>query len=353
MNVPRFIPFVVLLFWQSTQYGSSLVLPTFSWDPRNKYFSDKICGGEYAHITVEQSSKMNFVCPSQLIVSSVRHQYTSPTNMYENMYIVTKDEFDRCEVDRLTATTKYLLTCNKPRYKDLLKYKSITFSPWAIGANAVSFHVNKTYYFIATSNGTMSGLQNRKGGRCLTHNMKLAITICEKGRDCFKNEHLCYAPVQKAVTTATTTLPTATTSTTTTPTSQTSGDNGAIVTPKAAPKQGSDDSKKSCDSSFGVVAVACLIGGLFVGLVIGFVAVTLTQKYAKRYRRSKDSQTSSADSALDSFDLKLPNEDNKGYRHSTEIKRLLSTSSNGSSERYSTVPSMPTRVPPPPGTIAV
>lgn len=353
MNVPRFIPFIALVFWQSIQYGSSLVLPTFSWDPRNKYFSDKICGGEYAHIIVEQSSKMNFVCPSQLIVSSVRQQYTSPTNMYENMYIVTKDEFDRCEVDKLTTNTKYLLTCNKPRYKDLLKYKSITFSPWAIGANAVSFHVNKTYYFIATSNGTISGLENRKGGRCHTHNMRLAITICEIGRDCFKNEHLCYTPVQKVATTTTTTLPTVTTSTTTTTTTRTSGDNGALVTPKAAPKQGSDDSKKSGGSPFGVVAVACLIGGLFVGLIIGFVAVILTQRYAKRYRRSKNSHTSSVDSALDPFDSALPNEDNKGYRHSTEIKRFLSTSSSGSSERYSTVPSMPTQMSPPPGTIAV
>ena len=70
----------------------------------------------------------------------------------------------------------------------------------------------------------------------MTNNMKLAITVCEKGRNCFQNEHLCLTPkVEKVVTTTTTTTTNAPSTTTkkTTP--------KANVTPKAAPKQGMTD----------------------------------------------------------------------------------------------------------------
>ena len=67
--------------------------------------------------------------------------------MYENMYVVTKSEFDRCEVDALTKDTKYLLKCNNPREKQILKYRSITFTPWSLG-DMMAFKTNQTYYFI-------------------------------------------------------------------------------------------------------------------------------------------------------------------------------------------------------------
>lgn len=62
---------------------------------------------------------------------------------------------------------------------------------------------------IATSNGSASSLDNTSGGRCLTHNMRVAITVCPASQKCIKDDTLCKTP-------KTVELPTTTTTTTTT-----------------------------------------------------------------------------------------------------------------------------------------
>jgi len=179
--------------------------------------------------------------------------------------------------------------------------------------------------------------------------MRLAVTVCASKENCINGDkHLCRTP-KTTPTPATTTTTTTTTPTTTTTTTQSTTTKNE-VTPNAASKQILKN--ESCSKEgFGVTAVACLIGGLFAGLVLGFSVVLVTQKYAKRYKKKK--KVKAAKLAIINKDPAIF-EDNKAYRYSMEGKRLLSTSSNGSSERYSVVPPVPVqRVSPPPGTVAV
>ncbi|XP_031562702.1 uncharacterized protein LOC116298402 isoform X2 [Actinia tenebrosa] len=50
-------------------------------------------------------------------------------------------------------------------------------------ASIPEFHKGKTYYFIDTSSGTENTVNNRNGGRCKTHNMRMKIYVCTNFSD--------------------------------------------------------------------------------------------------------------------------------------------------------------------------
>lgn len=66
----------------------------------------------------------------------------------------------------------------------------------------------------ATSNGSKHSLPNTSGGRCVTHNMRLAVTVCRAGSNCIKDDTLCKTPKgsekKETTTTSTTGVPTTT-----------------------------------------------------------------------------------------------------------------------------------------------
>ena len=48
---------------------------------------------------VDQESQLYILCPSVAITDTVQDIMTDQQQMYENMYLVTKEEFESCSLD--------------------------------------------------------------------------------------------------------------------------------------------------------------------------------------------------------------------------------------------------------------
>lgn len=88
-----------------------------------------------------------FSCPNVAQTNWVSNKYLSSKVLYENLFIVSKDEFESCEVKKLSSTTKRLLLCDSEK-KFEVKYLKFKFSSIAASSREISFKVNSTYYFI-------------------------------------------------------------------------------------------------------------------------------------------------------------------------------------------------------------
>lgn len=110
-------------------------------------FSGSKCGGQpYAHIAVPLDSEMYFVCPSVVMLSKLQIGYVSKTNMYENMYMVTKKQFDECNITEVDGEkTKRVMLCDSPKNPNKLTFNRFFFTSLT---TQIAFLPNTTYYFI-------------------------------------------------------------------------------------------------------------------------------------------------------------------------------------------------------------
>merc|ERR1712168_111000 len=63
----------------------NIILPSFSWDPRNECFSGATSSG--VELSVDQESQLYILCPSVAITDRVQNIITDQQLMYENMYL--------------------------------------------------------------------------------------------------------------------------------------------------------------------------------------------------------------------------------------------------------------------------
>ena len=68
-------------------------------------------------------------------------------NMYENMYLVTENEFMKCEFHGTTHDSKKVMDCNSPLNNYKLKYHMFYFSAFTT-SDGIPFFPDRTYYFI-------------------------------------------------------------------------------------------------------------------------------------------------------------------------------------------------------------
>ena len=108
-----------------------------------------------------------------------------------------------------------------------------------------TFCIKSTHFQIpATSNGSALSLANTHGGRCQTHNMRLAVTVCSTGRKCIKDDTLCKTPKGSSAdkinttTTSTTGVPTTNKPDTTTSTTTTDIDGDGVAKPQVLARHG-------------------------------------------------------------------------------------------------------------------
>ena len=101
-------------------------------------------------INVPQHSKLNIVCPNPANVLDKQEASIPQEQMYENMWVVDKHEYDTCTVNTSVISflkNRKLLTCNKPLQ---LKYYPMVFrSNSALGG--IEFVPGTKYYFIGKS----------------------------------------------------------------------------------------------------------------------------------------------------------------------------------------------------------
>ncbi|XP_022784013.1 ephrin-B2a-like [Stylophora pistillata] len=126
---------------------------------------------------VRPMSKVIFVCPNTATVVARLAHSSSVDLQYENLWLVSEQSYERCEINLMTDTRLWL--CDEPLK---LKYHTVTFKRFSVG-NEPEFQPGKDYYFIATSDGRKTSINSTFGGNCKTHRMKLKFYVCTSNTD--------------------------------------------------------------------------------------------------------------------------------------------------------------------------
>ncbi|KAG8430206.1 hypothetical protein GDO86_018249, partial [Hymenochirus boettgeri] len=112
--------------------------------------------------------RLDLLCPR----SEPRGPFSSSTYEYYKLYLVgTKEEMLTCSILR---APNLLLTCDRPSQDLRFTIKFQEFSPNLWGHE---FQSHRDYYIIATSDGTLEGLENLRGGVCETKAMKVTLKV--------------------------------------------------------------------------------------------------------------------------------------------------------------------------------
>ncbi|UYV65085.1 EFNB2 [Cordylochernes scorpioides] len=111
--------------------------------------------------------QVNIICP-------VIQPGTNPEDVEQYIiYNVSKEEYNSCRITN--PNPRIIALCDKP---EQLMYFTITFRSFTPQPGGLEFRPGQDYYFISTSDGKMSGLRQKSGGKCATHNMKIIFKVC-------------------------------------------------------------------------------------------------------------------------------------------------------------------------------
>ncbi|WP_252176181.1 hypothetical protein [Endozoicomonas sp. 4G] len=172
---------------QAVLIGFLLLFHLFqACDARDIYTSalwmkDLYTQDENKTIAVRLNAKLSFICPN---VPSVAKQYQGErqvSEMYENMWLVQNETYyENCEIPEIHSDRVDAFICDNPNQ---LTHHRILFAEFVADPNYISFKGGKYYYIFSTSDGYRSSLHSRKGGHCLTDNMRIKIYVCKKRGD--------------------------------------------------------------------------------------------------------------------------------------------------------------------------
>ena len=96
-------------------------------------------------INVEINSKLNIICPNPANVLSEQDSSIPKEQLYENMWIVTKHEYDTCRVNTSSLSNRNVLSCQSPLQ---LKYYEMVFRSYSAQPGGLEFTPGTKYYFI-------------------------------------------------------------------------------------------------------------------------------------------------------------------------------------------------------------
>ena len=136
------------------------------WNSTNPIFridnTDNIIDVNTKSVNPFDYDQANIVCPYYKEKQLQQEKYV--------IYSVTKQEYDTCTITN--PNPQVIAICNKP---EELKYFTITFRSFTPTPGGLEFKPGLDYYFISTS--ANDDLDERVGGRCSTHNMKITFKI--------------------------------------------------------------------------------------------------------------------------------------------------------------------------------
>lgn len=141
----------------------------FYWNSSNQIFDS------FAFLTVSIGDLIDFICPYYENFSSNNHIE------YNTLYLVHANDYYNCN------TTNYnpLLICNKPYDNQRLIY-TLSISKYLPYPNLPEFDDGQFYYFITTSSGKLTNLNQRSNGLCYTKNMKLIVNVKKSIRNFYE-----------------------------------------------------------------------------------------------------------------------------------------------------------------------
>ncbi|XP_029181703.2 uncharacterized protein [Acropora muricata] len=144
----------------------------------------KNCGPGPRKIKVRLNSQIYLVCPNMATVLQPRDTDVQTSDMWENIWLLrNKEVFDHCDVAHfpLPKRDKDLFICNNPTG---LVFVSLLFLEFSAGIDDITFQGGKTYYLMATSDGTQSSVKGVHGGHCndtyRNVQMKIEVYVCKK-----------------------------------------------------------------------------------------------------------------------------------------------------------------------------
>ncbi|WOG29041.1 hypothetical protein [Endozoicomonas sp. 8E] len=133
-------------------------------------------------IGVRLNSQIKFLCPNLPTVARARGHDRQTSDMKENIWLTDNETYyENCEIpEDCPISRQDIFICDDPIR---LVHLNLLFLPDAAEMNDKTFGGGKYYYLFSTSNGRASSLYNRKGGHCLTHNMRIKIYVCKARGD--------------------------------------------------------------------------------------------------------------------------------------------------------------------------
>ncbi|XP_074605645.1 uncharacterized protein LOC141858715 [Brevipalpus obovatus] len=159
-------------------------LPDIYWNSSNQIFridnTDHIIDVNRGNRSPFEYDQVNIICPTY--PQGTREEDTESYIIYN----VSKEEYDSCRV--INSNARIIALCDKPHYA---KYFTITFRSFTPQPGGLEFKPGQDYYFITTSTGRAGGLNQKVGGRCSTHHMKMIFKVCcssNNSNDNDKNE---------------------------------------------------------------------------------------------------------------------------------------------------------------------
>uniref|UniRef100_A0A8D2LXA7 Ephrin-B3 n=1 Tax=Varanus komodoensis TaxID=61221 RepID=A0A8D2LXA7_VARKO len=111
--------------------------------------------------------RLDLICPR----SVPQGPFSTQDYEYYKLYLV---QSERCEI---LHTPNLLLTCDRPEHDMRFTIKFQEYSPNLWGHE---FKTNQDYYIITTSDGTKEGLENMKGGACVSKGMKVILKVGQR-----------------------------------------------------------------------------------------------------------------------------------------------------------------------------
>ncbi|KAK6192657.1 hypothetical protein SNE40_004091 [Patella caerulea] len=121
-------------------------------------------------MNVNFGDTIDIICPQYPVSSN------PDTREYYVVYMVNKTEYDECVINEKSQVT-YLLNCSNPINDPPFIYTLLIMGFQSIPGNP-DFASGKSYYFITTSNGGPSEMNNQYKGVCDSKNMKMMLNVC-------------------------------------------------------------------------------------------------------------------------------------------------------------------------------
>ncbi len=131
------------------------------WNSSNIFFHS------FAFLTVHLGDLIDFICPYY-----TSNEYSNDKLEYNTLYLVSEYDYYHCN------TTNYspLLICHQPFHNQRFIY-TLSISKYLPYPNLPEFDEGQFYYFISTSSGRLSNIDQRYDGLCKTKNMKLIVNV--------------------------------------------------------------------------------------------------------------------------------------------------------------------------------
>ncbi|XP_060635828.1 ephrin-B3 isoform X2 [Anolis sagrei] len=154
--------FALLELW----FIEGLSLEPIYWNTSNKKFQNE--GGYVLYPQI--GDRLDLICPRSVPLGP----FSTEDYEYYKLYLVQTEQAERCEILR---TPNLLLTCDRPEHDMRFTIKFQEYSPNLWGHE---FKTNQDYYIITTSDGTQEGLENMKGGACISKGMKVVLKVGQR-----------------------------------------------------------------------------------------------------------------------------------------------------------------------------